>query len=158
MQKKLRLSLAFLALFSSCALFSQSGIPAHWQPGMTLTLEYGGGMMYYSYKLQISDTGSYYLENVQGKETRHRLEISAGERDSILACLRKYRFDRIKTVMAGPMHDKGTETLALTWGSHSISAGESYMTLIAEKDRERYDLIQGFLLQFRRTSEPDSLP
>lgn len=118
---------------------------------MTLTMQYGGGMMYYSYKLLISDTGSYYLENVQGKETLLRLEISPGGRDSILACLRDNRLDQIKTEMAGPMHDKGTETIALSWQGHYIGAGENYMMLIAEKDRERYDRIQVYLHQFRKT-------
>lgn len=144
--------LAFLLLLSSCSLFSQSGIPARWQTGMTLTMQYGGGMMYYSYKLLISDTGSYYLENVQGKETLLRLEISPGGRDSILSCLRKNRLDQIKSEMAGPMHDKGTETISLSWQGHYTGAGESYMMLIAEKDRERYDRILAFLQQFRKTA------
>ncbi|MBK6826588.1 MAG: hypothetical protein IPG86_06885 [Chitinophagaceae bacterium] len=54
-----------LLLFSclSCSLFGQNSLPDRWEPGMTIQLTYGGGMRYYSYELQVSDTGSYYMEN-----------------------------------------------------------------------------------------------
>ena len=151
--KTIRL-LAFASiLFTSCSIFSQTRIPESWQPGMTLTSSYGGGMRYYSYKLQISDTGSFFIENVEGKVTNYILELTSKDLDSLLAFLRKHRLDKIKTEIRGPMHDKGTEHISLTWNGHTAGAGESYMELIADKDKEDYNAIDGYLYVLRESKK-----
>lgn len=119
-------------------LFSQSKIPDTWQPGMQLTMSYGGGMRYYSYKLFISDTGSYLSVNEEGRVSNYKLRLGQKDLDSLLVFMRAKKFDAIKSEMSGPAHDKGSEHISLHWKDGWASAGESYMMSIAEKDRDRY--------------------
>lgn len=116
---------------------------------MTLTMSYGGGMMYYSYKLQISDTSSYYMENVQGRVSYYRLELSPADLDSLAAYLSDQQLDKIEMEMKGPMHDKGSENISLTWAGHHEGAGESYMMVIKEKWEKAYNNISAYLYQLR---------
>lgn len=151
--KTIFLAASAAMLFISCSAFSQTKLPDTWQPGMTLTQSYGGGMRYYSFKLQISDTGSFFMENVEGKVTNYKLEITQKDLDSLLAFLKKHRFDKIKGEISGPMHDKGTEHISLGWGSNYVGAGESYMMLIAEKDKADYNAIEGYLYLLRESTK-----
>lgn len=120
---------------------------------MTLTSSYGGGMRYYSYKLQISDTGSFFIENVEGKVTHYVLELTKKDLDSLASFLCKHRLDKIKGEISGPIHDKGTEHISLNWDGNYVGAGESYMQLIADKDKEDYNAIEGYLYQLRETKK-----
>jgi hypothetical protein len=143
----------FTLLFFSCKLSSQSVIPNKWEPGMTLTMSHGGGMMYYSYKLQISDTGSYFMENVQGAVSYYRLDLSAKDLDSLATYLSANQLDRIEMEMKGPMHDKGSENISLSWAGHYAGAGESYMMVIKEKWEKAYNNISAYLYQIRETKK-----
>lgn len=137
------------ALLSSCQLSSQSAIPVRWQPGMTLTMSYGGGMRYYSYKMLISDTGSYYIENSEGRISYYRLQMTAADLDSLAAYLSAQQLDKIEMEMKGPIHDKGSENISLAWDGHYEGAGESYMMVISEKWERAYNNIQAYLYQIR---------
>lgn len=141
------------AMMANLCLSSQSVIPVKWQPGMTLTMSYGGGMMYYSYKLQISDTGSYFVENVQGRVSYYRLQLSPADLDSLAAQLSAQQLDKIEAEMKGPMHDKGSENISLTWGEHYEGAGESYMMVIKEKWAKAYNNICAYLYQLRESKK-----
>ncbi len=140
-------------LFVSCTVYSQSKLPATWQPGMTLHMSYGGGMRYYSFKLQISDTGSFFMENVEGRVTNFKLDLTKKDLDSLLAFMRKHRFDKIEERMTGPIHDKGTENLSISWNGQYIGVGEGYMQLIADKDWEDYGAIEGYITTLRETKK-----
>ena len=137
----------FLTMICSCDVSSQSVIPTRWEPGMTLTMSYGGGMRYYSYKLQISDTGSYFVENVEGAVSYYRLMLTQKDLDSLAAYLSANQLDKIEMEMKGPMHDKGSENISLNWAGRYAGAGESYMMVIKEKWEKAYNNIAGYLHQ-----------
>lgn len=133
------------ALFISLSIFSQKKLPVTWQPGMKLSMSYGGGMRYYSYKLQISDTGSFFIENTEGKITNYILELNKKDLDSLLQFLNRKHFASIETEMTGPVYDKGTETISLVWGDQYVGAGESYGQAIADKYKDDYNAIGNYI-------------
>lgn len=155
MKTKLRITPVVMfittALLFSCLSVSQPALtgpslPDSWQPGMKLTMSYGGGMRYYSYKLEITDTGSFYSVNEEGIVSKYSLSITAKDLDELLECLRKNRFDRIETLRTGHMHDKGSEKIGLSWKGNYISAGENHMSVIAEKDRRNYNNVETYIM------------
>lgn len=133
--------LVALLLFISMTIFSQSKLPSSWQPGMKLTMKYGGGMRYYSYTLEISDSGSIFTENEEGRITQYKMQLSKKELDSLLRVLHDNHFESIKTEMTGPAHDKGTETISLVWGNHYVGVSEGYAQDVVEKDKNRYSTV-----------------
>jgi hypothetical protein len=156
-QKWLLIATTFLI---SCNIFSQTKIPATWQPGMKLSMSYGGGMRYYSYKLEIKDSGSFYSVNEEGKVTNYKLNITTKDLNSLLTFLQNNRFDRIETEMKGPIYDKGSENILLSWNGHHIGAGENHMEVIADKYRDDYHEIESYIMQLveRSKQEVKELP
>lgn len=134
-------------LFISVTIFSQPNIPSSWQAGMKLTMKYGGGMRYYSYTLEISDSGSIFTENEEGGITQYKMQLSKKELDSLLRVLNDNHFESIKTEMTGPAHDKGTETISLVWGNHYVGVSEGYAQDVVEKDKGRYSTVCQYVYQ-----------
>lgn len=147
--KKNIFSLALLLPVFICTLPSQSQLPTAWQPGMTIEVSYGGGMRYYSYELLISDTGSYFMENHEGRILKTTLTLSKEELNRTLEFLREKAFDRIETEMTVPMHDKGSETITISWDHQRISKGTGHAQEIVESHKGRYLQIRNFLLEMR---------
>jgi hypothetical protein len=149
-----------LLLFISMTIFSQPKLPSSWQPGMKLTMKYGGGMRYYSYTLEISDSGSIFTENEEGRITRYKMPLSKKELDSLLRVLHDNHFESIKTEMTGPAHDKGTETISLVWGNNYAGISEGYAQDVVEKDKGRYSTVcqYGYQLMEKTKKKGTSLP
>jgi hypothetical protein len=139
-------------LFLAVALFStqfaagqNTIIPAAWQKGMTLSMSYSGGMRYYSYELEIKDSGSYMQVNNEGRISYYKLQLKRKDLDSLIAFLHKNKFSEIESVMTGPTSDKGTESMLLSWDNQFAGAGESYASAIAAKDRAHYLEIRNYI-------------
>ncbi|MFN8291140.1 MAG: hypothetical protein U0U70_12865 [Chitinophagaceae bacterium] len=143
----------FFALLYSCTGSSQSSLPDTWQPGMKLTMSYGGGMRYYSYHIEIADTGSYHEVNEEGKITRTPLKITAQDLSDLLAFLKSHHLDHIKTEATGLIYDKGTESILLSWGNHTAGASDGSTTAIAEKSMGDFNAISTRVFQLVEKSK-----
>jgi hypothetical protein len=120
-------------------------IPDAWQPGMKFEASYGGGMMYYSYKIVIQAGTSYMnIESQKGKEHYER-NFTDQELNDILAFLAKHEFDKFKSKDNGFAHDKATETLMLIWNNKVLGATESASVRIIESQRENFNLNQAYI-------------
>ena len=146
--KNVLIILSLMPVFA-CTLHSQSHLPQQWQDGMTIKVSYGGGMRYYSYELLISDTGSYFMENNEGRLAKTSLALSREQLDKIMAFLRDKEFDLIQTEMTAPVHDKGTEQVTIQWGRNMISKGTGHAQEIKEAHKDRYLQVRNFLLERR---------
>jgi hypothetical protein len=135
--------LAVLIFFSTAR--AQQKVPAEWQPGMKLTMSYGGGMRYYSYKVEIKETGSFMFVNDGGKETTYQLAITKKDLADLLRFLREKNFDRIESEMKGMTYDKASESIALSWEGNYIGAAESSAMDIVEKFEADYSAIRIYL-------------
>lgn len=135
----------FFALLYSCTGSSQSSLPDTWQPGMKLTMSYGGGMRYYSYHIEIADTGSYHEVNEEGKITRTPLKITAQDLSALLAFLKSHHLDHIKTEATGLIYDKGTESILLSWGNHTAGASDGSSSGIADKSMGDFRAIATYI-------------
>jgi hypothetical protein len=133
------------ALFFFTAAGAQQKVPAEWQPGMKFIMSYGGGMRYYSYKVEIKETGSFMFVNDGGKETIYPLVITKKELGDLLQFLREKNFDRIESEMKGMTYDKASESIGLSWGGNYIGASESSSMEIAEKYEADYSAIRIYL-------------
>lgn len=129
----------------SCTGSSQTRIPATWQPGMKLTMSYGGGMRYYSYHTEITDTASYYEVNDGGVVTKTKLVFTQKDLNELLTFLRSHHFDKIKTAMHGITYDKGTESIALSWKDGSAIASDGSTESIAEESMDDYRAVRDFI-------------
>lgn len=137
--------ISLVVFLYACSGSSQSSIPSQWESGMKLTMSYGGGMRYYSYELVIKDSNSIYTENDGGKISTTALRLTVKELNDLLAALRKYRFDKIKTSREGPIYDKGTETIILEWKDHRISVSDGSMDVIAKSSVEDFAAIRKYI-------------
>jgi hypothetical protein len=144
-QVKKKFVVTIAAILISITIFSQVKIPSTWQPGMKLTMSYGGGMRYYSYKLEIKDTGSFMTIDDEGEISNYKLVTSKKDLDSLLYFLKKMHLNNIQSEITGPVDDKGTESIFLTWGDGFISTGENHMQGIAAKDRDYYSAIYNYI-------------
>jgi hypothetical protein len=141
--KSFQLFCLIVLLISSAQ--AQEKLPKEWQPGMTISFSYGGGMRYYSYEAVISDTASSYIVNDEGRVTHYKLNISKKQRNEILQFMRDHRFPELESELTGPTHDKGSETISLKWDGSFIDCGEGHATAIREKDKEDYSAIRNYL-------------
>lgn len=147
------LSFFAISLLLSCTTSSQTKLPDTWQPGMKLTMSYGGGMRYYSYNIEISDTGSFYSVNNEGTVTTSSLNITSKDLQELLALLKKHRLDRIRTETKGLIYDKGTQSIALSWSGNYIGASDGSTTAIAEKSMEDFNAISTWVFQLVEKSK-----
>lgn len=140
-----------LLLFSclSCSLFGQNSLPDRWEPGMTIQLTYGGGMRYYSYELLVSDTGSYYMENNEGRIIKSKIHFYKDQLDNLLAFLKEQQFDQIQSELTAPMHDKGSELITIQWGQKKIAIGTGHAKEIIDAHKSRYLKVRNYLQQMR---------
>ncbi len=138
--------LPFLTLAMSISFFSQGqNVPKTWTPSTKITAHYGGGMMYYSYDILITDTLSYMkiLSN-KGAENYSR-KFTKTELDSILAFFDAHRFHKIKSEFAGLAHDKASESVTLSWENNLVSASESASMRVTEKYRDDFRTVQTYV-------------
>lgn len=121
---------------------AQDTMPVKWQHGMKLLLTYSGGMSPYYLKAEITDTGSYITETIKNKLTRYKVEIPNDQLDELLHYLHQHQFHKLKAKMTGPVSDKGSESILITWNGGSAGAGENYMMGYEGKDRELYSMLR----------------
>jgi hypothetical protein len=126
---------------------AQEKIPAKWQPGMKLSMSYGGGMQYYSYTIEITSDSSFMLVNDQGLEKKYKLILTPEQLDDILQILIKKNFSRIESEYSGFAYDKGSEDIMLSWNGKFAGAGESSAMSIKEKCRNDFREIQHYLYE-----------
>jgi hypothetical protein len=133
--------------FSSC--FSQSSLPDTWQPGMKLTMSYGGGMRYYSSTTVIQEEGSYEEINEEGKVTRTELHFTKAQLNELMKTLKANRFDKINSKMRdGIVYDMGTSSTQLTWDTHTYGYSVGATEEIPAKDQKQYETVSGYLSKF----------
>lgn len=138
---------SFTLLFSSC--FSQSSLPDTWQPGMKLTMTYGGGMRYYSSITVIQEEGSYEKVIDEGKETVTELHFTKAQLNELMRVLKANRFDKIKSDMrAGIVYDMGTSSTQLEWGNKIYGFSMGATQEIAAADQKKYQAITSYLYTF----------
>lgn len=123
-------------------------LPASWQPGMTITMTYGGGMAPYTDTVFISDGGCYFAARSQGKLTRHLFSLDKNELDSLAQFLRRRNFDKIDEG-ARPVltYDKGSTSILLQWDNHFVGAGTSASMDLEDKQREDFYAVANYLDQ-----------
>lgn len=132
-------------LFVIISARAQEKIPTAWQAGMKLTMSYGGGMHYYSYSLEITDTGSFFMENDQGLEKKYILKLTKRQLDEILQYLIKRNFSQLKSEYKGFAYDKASESIGLSWDGKYLGATENNSKSIAERYKADFSEIQGYL-------------
>lgn len=82
--KMTALSLLSIILLSRNAGHTQSQLPGTWQTSMVLTMNYGGGMAPYAYKIEINETESSLVETRQGQEKKTIRKLTTAELDELL--------------------------------------------------------------------------
>jgi len=129
---------------TNCA--SQSKLPDTWQPGMVLTITYGGGMRYYSSEIAIQETGSYRLINEEGKTTRDTLTFTKKQLDDLIRFLKNKKFDQIDSNMRpGIVYDMGTTSTILQWGNNTEGVTISATQNISKSDQDNYNEIRAYI-------------
>lgn len=141
--KTIFLSSMILALALSLNSFAQK-LPDAWPHTMKLEASYHGGMTQYSFTILITDSLSTMTELTQKGRKIYKKKFTQKELDTILAFLKTYRIDQIKSKMTpGITHDKGSESLTLSWDYNIVGASESASSMIEDAYKEDFDAIQG---------------
>ena len=120
-------------------------LPKIWLPSMKIESSYGGGMLYYNYKIIITDSvSSMKIESNEGIENYSR-KFTKAELNALLAFFGKHRFDKITSKLVGPAHDKASESVSVSWENDFIGASESASQNITEEYSEDFRAIQEHL-------------
>jgi len=148
-QKLLILSLLFTIVISCINCTAQSNLPDTWQPDMVLKMTYGGGMRYYSYSIEIKETGSYRLVNDGGKETKYDLSFTKQQLDQLIQFLKTQKFDKIKSVKRDDIvYDMGTTSIILSWGKNINGASVGATETLPKADQEIFNAVRIYIEQF----------
>lgn len=124
------------------------GIPSNWQPGMKITMTYGGGMRPFSDTVFISDAICYYSASDEGKLTRFEFTLTQKELDALARFLRQQKFDKIRDGAKPTFtYDKGSTSILLQWGDHFAGAGTSASLELEDKQKANFDAIRIYLDQ-----------
>lgn len=124
------------------------GIPSNWQPGMKITMTYGGGMRPFSDTVFISDAVCYYSANNEGKLTHYEFTLTKKELDSLALFLRQRKFDKIHEGAKPTFtYDKGSTSILLQWGDHFAGAGTSASLELEDQQKANFDAVRIYLDQ-----------
>lgn len=122
------------------------GIPSSWQPGMKITMTYGGGMRPFSDTVFISDAVCYYSASDQGKLTRFEFTLTQKELDALALFLRQQKFDKIRDGAKPTFtYDKGSTSILLQWGDQFAGAGTSASLELEDKQKANFDAVRIYL-------------
>ena len=132
--------------FCNLADCSQDKLPATWQPGMILTITYGGGMRQYSSTIEIKEKNSYQEIREKDKVKRKAMDFTKSELDSLVQFLKIKAFDKISSIRRANIElDMETTATSLQWngGMAEVSAGSGLD--IAEKDKANFAAIYQYI-------------
>lgn len=122
------------------------GIPSSWQPGMKITMTYGGGMRPFSDTVFISDAVCYYSASDEGKLTRFEFTLTQKELDALALFLRQQKFDKIRDGAKPTFtYDKGSTSILLQWGDQFAGAGTSASLELEDKQKANFDAVRIYL-------------
>ena len=126
-------------------LHAQTKLPAKCPADLRLTLEHGGGMVYYSSKLYLAKDSCFFQQNNHGTETTQTFQLSEKEFETLYKSLRTHKFDKIKTEQAkGTVHDRGGKTMRIDWdkGQKSLSVTDKHNTFVQKSWQEAWLALQ----------------
>lgn len=125
---------------------SAQKLPDNWTHVMKLEASYHGGMSQYSFHLVITDTLSTMTEITHKGRKVYKKTFTPKELNTLLAFLKTYRFDQIKSKLApGITNDKGTESVMLSWDYNVLGASESASSNLQEEYEEDFEAIQRYV-------------
>lgn len=142
----LKLTFLTIGILLTTADSYGQGIPASWQPGMKITMTYGGGMRPFSDTVFISDALCWYSASDEGKLTRFEFTLTQKELDSLALFLRQRKFDKIHEG-ANPTftYDKGSTSILLQWDDRFAGAGTSASLELEDKQKANFDAVRNYL-------------
>jgi hypothetical protein len=121
-------------------------IPETWTPSMKIQASYGGGMLYYSYEIQITDTSGFMMIESDKGIKKYTRAFTKTELNSVLKFLSDHRLQKMKTKFNGLTNDKASESVSLSWDLHYIGASENSSMAVQEEFRQDFSLIQQYLI------------
>lgn len=137
-----------MGILLTAAESNGQGIPSSWQPGMKITMTYGGGMRPFSDTVFISDALCYYSASDEGKLTHFEFTLTQKELDSLALFLRQRKFDKIREGAKPTFtYDKGSTSILLQWSDHFAGAGTSASLELEDKQKEDFDAVRNYLDQ-----------
>lgn len=142
----LKLTFLTMGILLITADSNGQGIPANWQPGMKITMTYGGGMRPFSDTVFISDAVCYYSASDEGKLTRFEFTLTQKELDGLALFLRQQKFDKIRDGAKPTFtYDKGSTSILLQWADHIVGAGTSASLELEDKQKANFDAVRIYL-------------
>lgn len=144
----LKLTFVTMGILLTTADSNGQGLPFGWQPGMKITMTYGGGMRPFSDTVFISDAICYYSASDEGKLTRFEFTLTQKELDALALFLRQQKFDKIRDGAKPTFtYDKGSTSILLQWADHFAGAGTSASLELEDKQKANFDAVRIYLDQ-----------
>ncbi len=157
--RKSRLMLLFFLFISTATVTNAQVLPDSWQPGMRLSISYGGGMRQQMDTVVIALGRSYERHQGMDNNTSFSCVFSAKELNQLLQFLKTGNFDKIKSEdRLGIVHDMGSNTILLEWGNNVLGVSSSATQLVPAMFEKDLSDIYAYIDKMMNTKKKQGKP